>query len=313
MTKEKIRIGVVGAGATGGYLAAKLAKAGAKVTLLARGRSLETIRERGITLHTAEGTEIGKPAAVVATGERSQPVDVVLCCVKSYDTDEAARQMQGLVGRGGRVLCLQNGVVNETTLSNYFPRENIMSGVMYIGAERTAPGVIKCHTPARILFGPTHEGNAALAQRLKSAFDTAGIECTIEDNIVRSKWQKFLFNCGLNPLTAVTAMRLGSLIDSPEGARLFGALVDETIAVARALGAPIADDAREKVWEVARRMNISSSMAEDLAAGRPIELDAFTGFVVEHGWRLNVATPVSRVFYDLLSLRNPAERSDGGR
>jgi 2-dehydropantoate 2-reductase len=108
-------------------------------------------------------------------------------------------------------------------------------------------------------------------------------------------------------------MRLGPLIDSPEGARLFGVLVDETIAVVRALGAPIADDAREKVWEVARRMNISSSMAEDLAAGRPIELDAFTGFVVKHGRRLNVATPVSEVFYDLLSLRNPAQRSEEGR
>lgn len=298
-----IRIGVVGAGATGGYLAARLADKGIPVTLLARGSSLDAIRRDGIRIEGSDGKIIcARPAHVVAAGEPiERPVDVAFFCVKSYDTDNAAAAAEPLIGGRGRVLCTQNGVENETVLIRHFGPTRVMAGVLYIGAERIAPNVIRCSADPRIVFGPTHETNAPLAQSLKAVFDELRIECRIDEDILESKWQKFLFNCGLNPLTALTRKKLAAILASTQGRRLFEALVDEAISVAKAYGAPLNGAARDNVMTVASRMDISSSMAEDLAHGRQIELEAFSGLVCRLGRDHAIPTPVTNIVYDLLA------------
>jgi 2-dehydropantoate 2-reductase len=147
------------------------------------------------------------------------------------------------------------------------------------------------------------------SQAVKNVFDKAGIECTIDNNIMMAKWQKFLFNCGLNPLTALTMQRLDSLLSSDDGIRLFESLVDEAITVAKASKAPIQENAKAKVMKTARTMNISSSMAEDLAAGRPLELNAFTGFIRARGKELGVETPTTDVIGRLLAVVDPARQN----
>jgi 2-dehydropantoate 2-reductase len=304
---DQLRIGVVGAGATGGYLAARLADSGVAVTLLARGRSLEAIRREGIRIEGPDGKALcARPAQVVAAGDKIDPVDVALFCVKSYDTEDAAAVTGPLLGSGGRVLCTQNGIENETVLIRRFGPERVMPGVFYIGAERIGPNVIRCSAPPRLVFGPAHESNRALARSVKTIFDGLGIQCTIEEDILVAKWQKFLFNCGLNPLTALTRKKLGALLASLKGRELFEALVDEAIAVAKAHGAPLPADVRNRVMEVAGRMDISSSMAEDLAGGRPIELEAFSGLVCRLGRLHGISVPVTHVIYDLLASIDPA-------
>lgn len=289
---DQLRIGVVGAGATGGYLAARLAGSGVAVTLLARGRSLEAIRREGIRVEGPDGKALcARPAQVVAAGDKIDPVDVAFFCVKSYDTEEAAAVTGPLLGSSGRVLCTQNGIENETVLIRRFGPERVMAGVFYIGAERIGPNVIRCSTPPRLVFGSTHESNRALTRPLKTIFDGLGIECTIEEDILVAKWQKFLFNCGLNPLSALTRKKLGALLASLQGRELFEALVDEAIAVAKAHDAPLPADVRNRVMEVAGRMDISSSMAEDLAGGRPIELEAFSGLVCRLGRLHGIPVP----------------------
>jgi 2-dehydropantoate 2-reductase len=305
MNNNSLSIGVIGAGATGGYLAAVLANANYPVTLVARGQSRERIIQEGLLIEGPGNSPVrAKPAKVIESGESAEPVDVVLFCVKSYDTDTALAGIERLIGSSGRVLCLQNGVVNEDTLIKRFGSKRVISGVMYIGSERTAPGCIRVHTPARVFFGSPEPGNQPLLRQIKAAFDTAGIECAINEHILTDKWQKFLFNCGLNPLTAIAGMKLGAILGREEGKILFEALVDEAIAVANRAGAPLAADARDRVLDTARRMDISSSMAEDLAAGRPIERGAFTGHVRRLGESLGVQTPVTTVFDQLLALKS---------
>ncbi|MGH9437639.1 MAG: ketopantoate reductase family protein [Terriglobia bacterium] len=303
--KGSFSIGVVGAGATGGYLAAVLANANYPVTIVARGQSRERIAQQGLIIERpGDSLILAKPAKVVEPGETTEPVDVVLFCVKSYDTDAALSGIDGLMGKNGRVLCLQNGVVNEDTLTKRFGSQRVISGVMYIGSERTAPGCIRVNTPARVFFGSPEPSNQRLIEQLKAAFDAAGVECSVNERILTDKWQKFFFNCGLNPLTAIVGMKLGAILGREEGKILFEALIDEAIAVANKAGAPLAADARDRVLDTARRMDISSSMAEDLASGRPIERDAFTGHVRRLGETLGVSTPVTAVFDQLLALKS---------
>lgn len=304
---SNIKFGVVGAGATGGYLAAALASAGNPVTMLARGESAGVIARDGVTVHGPDGEiRTVRMSRVVQAGESvDDPVDVALFCVKSGATARAAEAVRPLVGDTGRILCLQNGVNNEDVLAEAFGADRILSGVLYIGAERVAPGVIKSSTHARTTIGPYRgEATRPLWQPTRDAFVAAGVSCVIDENIRGAKWQKFLFNCGLNPLTAVVREKLGTIRATESGRALFDALVDEAIVAARAAGAPLAADARERVDDTADRMDISSSMAEDLSAGRPMEIDAFTGYVLELAQNHGVDTPTTRVIDGLLRVLN---------
>jgi 2-dehydropantoate 2-reductase len=306
---SELRIGVVGAGATGGYLAAALSGAGYPVTLLARGRSAEVIERDGITVRGPDGTATSRVASVVRAGDPVDPVDVALLCVKSYDTGGVIGALAPMIGDRGRVLCLQNGVANEDLLAAAFGADRVLSGVLYIGAQRLGPGVIERSTDARIRFGPYRgRDTEPLWRPLRDALVAAGADCVIDEDILSSKWQKFLFNCALNPLTAITRQRLGAIRRSPSGAELFDALLDEAIDAARASGAPLASDAREQVQSTADRMDISSSMAEDLAAGRRMEREAFTGHVLRLAAEHGTEAPTTRVVDAILqTVGRPAE------
>jgi 2-dehydropantoate 2-reductase len=312
-----LRVGVVGAGATGGYLAARLANAGLPVTLMARGASLDLIRSNGIEVFGPGNQRLhGTPQRVVDARDETEPVDLLLFCVKSNDTDKAASDIKSLVDDTSYILCLQNGVENEQILATQYGSERILSGVLYVGVEREAPGKIRCTSEPQIIFGHYRQSGGGepkkvsdASQAVKNVFDEAGIECTIDNNIMMAKWQKFLFNCGLNPLTALTMQRLDSLLSSDDGIRLFESLVDEAITVAKASKAPIQENAKAKVMKTARTMNISSSMAEDLAAGRPLELNAFTGFIRARGKELGVGTPTTDVIGRLLAVVDPARQN----
>ncbi|MBI4183145.1 MAG: 2-dehydropantoate 2-reductase [Proteobacteria bacterium] len=304
-----LQIAVAGAGATGAYLAARLAAAGFEVTLLARGPSLAAIRERGIAVEGPGAERLSaRPARVVAAGEDAPEPDLVLICLKSYDTEAALPALARLAGSDARLLCLQNGIGNEDVLARRFGRERVMPGVLYVGAARIAPGVVRLSAPARIVLGPAPEANRARAEAARGAFAAAGIACEWDEDVLASKWQKFLFNSALNPLTALTGLRLGAILADEGGRRLFAALLDEAIAAARAAATPLKPDARERVMEVAGRMDISSSMAEDLAAGRRIEIEAFSGHVRRLAREAGLETPVTDTVHALLALRAAAER-----
>ena len=323
------RVGIVGAGATGAYLAARFARAGIAVTLAARGASAREISREGITIVDSEGMWSAMPADVVETsgpsvpgrGVSGEPVDVVLVCVKTYDTEAVLPVIETLRGPGTAVLSLQNGVRCDDTLGRHFGPENVLTGVLYIGAHRGGPGKVECTSPPRIFVGPyvggavgsaagrsaesapaRTAGNALgpTAGRFVDLCQEAGVEAVLDEAILTAKWQKFLFNCGLNPLTALTGKKLGPILANGATRQIFIDLVSEAATAGRAAGAPLAEDAHAQAMATAERMNISSSMAEDLAAGRTLELDAFSGHVLELAERYGEAAPVTRSIDGLL-------------
>ena len=311
----RIRFGVAGAGATGGYLAATLADAGHDVTLLARGRSAEVIARDGITIDGPGDRQISAKPRVITSEDSIEPVDVTLFCVKAYDTDAAARDISNLVGTDGAILCLQNGVTNEETLAAVHGAERILSGVLYIGAERVEPGQVSCSTPARVILGPSSKGTSEATSHLWAPIarilTEAGIDSSVNEDIRQAKWQKFLFNCGLNPLTALTGRRLGAIRSEAGGRDLYTSLVREAFMAAAAAGAPLSEDASQQAEVTADRMDISSSMAEDLAAGRAMEVDAFTGHVLRLAKEHGTDAPVTEVVHKLLTVLNRRPEQSG--
>src|SRR5699024_8532549 len=333
--------------ATGAYLAARFARAGIGVTLAARGTSARQISREGITIVDGDGrwratpTDVidtsgpsmagsgtgmagsgagvaGRGAGVAGRGASGAPLDVVLVCVKTYDTDVVLPIIDRLREPGTAVLSLQNGVRCDDALARHFGPENVLSGVLYIGAHRNGPGEVECTSPPRIFVGPYAGGGASgggagggagdaagdlargAAERFVTLCHEAGIEAVRDEAILTAKWQKFLFNCGLNPLTALTGKRLGSILADAATRQIFVDLVSEATAAGRAAGAPLAEDAYAQAMATAERMDISSSMAEDLAAGRPLELDAFSGHVLELAQRYGCQAPVTRSIDGLL-------------
>ena len=302
------RITVIGAGATGGYVAARLARAGLPVTVVARGRTKELMSRDGIHVTEPDGSRFtDKPDSVVELSELRPGSDAVaLFCVKGYATLDVLREAADVMKHYRAVVCLQNGVANEERLSTVVPRERILAGVLYLGAARTQPNEIVCTADARLHIGPYDGAKPDLVTDVAEILGSSGLETHAEDDALSAKWQKFLFNCALNPLTAVTKMKLGPILATREGASLFAALLDEAIATAEKVGAPLPTSARQKVLETAERMNISSSMAEDLEAGRQIEIDEFTGHVLSMADASSA--PVTAVFDSLL--RVLSKRSD---
>ena len=300
-----LRVGVAGAGATGGYLATALAGGHVEVTVLARGETATTVAREGLTVEGPDGSLLASRPRVVTATSPVDPVDVVLFCVKTYDTEQAADDVAGLLGGDGVVVCLQNGIANEDALAARYGAERVYAGVLYVGAERVAADRIRRHTPARVVLGPYEHGARELhpsVAALVTALHEADVAVTVDADVLAAKWQKFLFNCGLNPLTALTGRRLGAIRATERGRALFTTLVDEAARVAQASGVTLAPDVRDRVTAVADRMDISSSMAEDRAAGRRLELDAFSGHVLRLARRHGIDTPVTATVHALLEV-----------
>jgi 2-dehydropantoate 2-reductase len=297
-----MRIGVIGSGAVGGLIAAELTRQGHDITLWARKASYEAITRDGITVHYAGQEPFNTRVSEVALfpAPPARPIDLGILCVKSYSNAEVLPKLTSFVGAEGSVLCVQNGVVNEQDLAERLGPDRVITGVLYVGAERSGPGRVECSTPARLRIGAYGARTRVDLSEIVDLFTGTQIDARLDPQIASGKWQKFLFNCGLNPLTALTRRRLGDVLATAEGRELFGNLVHEAIAVAQANGAPLKADAEDEVWKTAERMNITSSMGEDLTAGRRLEIELFTGFVRSLGERYGIATPVSSVVEKLL-------------
>lgn len=297
-----MRTAVLGAGGVGGYFGARLARAGEDVTLIARGPHLEALRSQGLFIRSFQGDFHVTVPAVAHPQDMRGPVDLVLFCVKSYDTEQGIESIRALMNHNPRayVLCLQNGVNNELKLSDAFGADRVLGGVVYIGAEIEAPGIIRHESRGEIVLGPWTAQQGEIVGQVAEVFSRAGVPVRVVEDIRAAKWQKFLFNCGLNATTAITGQRLGVLMSVPEARAFFRRVVEESAAVGRAEGISLPQDAVDQVMAIAETMDIRSSMQADFERGRPLELDSFNGYVLELGRQHGIDTPANEALYALL-------------
>ncbi|MFI0716737.1 2-dehydropantoate 2-reductase [Streptomyces inhibens] len=284
------RIAVIGAGAIGGYTAAQAQWAGLDVTLCVRSPL------PGLTIES-EGT--ARPAAVRIATDPAQvtPVDWVLLTTKAQDTAGAEGWLRRLCGPDTAVAVLQNGIDQEERVAPIVPEgTDILPTVVYISAERIAPGRIR-----HLVASELHVPEGPLADRFAALL--AGSELRVHPvaDFATAAWRKLFTNLAANPITALLQQRIGIFAD-PEMAALTRDLLREAAAVARAEGADIgeADVTRTLELYATAPPDGGSSMLYDRLAGRPLEHEFLTGAVVRAGERHGIATPLNRMLLILL-------------
>lgn len=297
-----MRIAVYGTGGIGGYFGGRLAQAGAEVHFIARGANLQALREHGLRVRSVKGDfEVRAPA----TDDPAEigPCDFVLFCVKTFDTDAAAARLGPLVSEGSAVVSLQNGVENEDKLARAVGDDHVMGGAAFIFAQIAEPGVIQ-HVggPASITFGELDGRASQRAKRLLACCEQAGIEADLSTSIKTVLWAKLAFICAQAGMTAAVRLPIGEIRTAAAAWTAFSRLVAEVCAVAEADGTPVPQAAQERALALAQAAEPGSfsSLHDDLAAGRRMELEALHGFVVRRAAQHGLAVPTSEAVYAIL-------------
>jgi 2-dehydropantoate 2-reductase len=298
-----MRIAVVGAGGTGGYFGGLLARAGQDVTFIARGSNLEAMRSRGLTVESRLAGTFTLPVRATDDPSEVGPVDLILFCVKTYDTDAAAESVRPLLHPETMLLSLQNGIDNIERIARVTGHTPGVGAVAYVVSALREPGVVaQTAGPGKIIVGELSGGASARTERLHDVLRGAGIEAELHPDIQVILWQKFLFICAFSGVTAVTRLPIGTILADPVTHRLFRGTSEEVEAVARASEIDLPSDCVEQAMAQAAAVEPwgRGSLYHDLAGGRRLELEGLNGEVVRRGREHGVQTPLNFAVYAAL-------------
>lgn len=311
-----MRFLMAGAGAVGGYIGAMIARAGGDVTLFARGPHLAAMRQRGIRVLSAEGDFEAYPR-VIGVLEDAGDTDVIVLGVKAHGLTQLAPQLKPLMRENTVVVSTQNGLpwwYFQTGADDFanirlervdaggviaasIDPARVIGALVYFATEISEPGVIRHIEGNRIALGEPDGTKSQRVRAIADAFIKAGLRAPITARIRDEIWVKMLGNAAFNPISALTRATLRQIAREAGTATLAREIMAEVEAVAARLGVrmPVSIDQRiagaEKVGEH------KTSMLQDVEAGRPLELEAIIGAIVELGERLGIATPRARVVY----------------
>jgi 2-dehydropantoate 2-reductase len=280
-----------------------LARAGHEVACIARGAHLRAIRARGLTLRSEEAGEFTVAVAASDDPRDIGPVDLILFGVKSYDTDALATRLPPLMGPETMVLSLQNGVDNEEWIAQVVGAGAVLGGVVYRTAHVAAPGlIVEGGLSGPLRFGELAGGISVRAERLLATFREARLAAELSADIRAVLWEKFLANVGGGSLSGLTRLSYRALSSYPDTFALCRGLMEEAVAVARALGVLLPEDAIERQLALMAEASptMRSSLSRDLVAGRRIEIEAFNGAIVRLGREHGVPTPLNFAVYAAL-------------
>lgn len=298
------QVAVVGAGAVGCYFGGLLARSGVSVKLVGRASHVDTITRDGLLLDGLHIHERIPIAATTSLADGVRDAGIVLFCVKTVDTESAARELRPFLAPNATILSLQNGVDNADRIHSAISVYAIPT-VVYVAAEMTAPGRITHTGRGDLIIGHRAGWPAQPAlEPLAAMFEQATIPCRISAEIAIDLWTKMVMNCAYNALSALTRAQYGRLVRS-EPVRDFGVrVIAETVAVARAEGVSVSEAAMvEAASQLAEKMTrATSSMAQDIARGRPTEIDSLNGYVVRRAAALGIAAPASEILVAMVKL-----------
>lgn len=289
-------IGVMGAGAVGCYYGAMLAQAGHKVTLIARPHHAAAIARNGLALER-HGQTAYIPVQVSADAAALRGASLVLFCVKSNDTQTAGAAMSPYLAPETAILSLQNGVDNAENLAAISHRD-VAPAVVYVATEMAGPGHVKHHGRGELVLGASAQ-NEILAQ----IFTAAGVPTSISENVMGALWDKMILNCAYNALSAISRLPYGLLVQRDGVTTVIRQVVEECLALTACLEITVLGDIWAAVRQIAETMPTQfSSTAQDIARGRPTEIDYLNGYVVRCGAAFGLSMPTNLVLHTLVKL-----------
>lgn len=303
------KILIMGSGAVGGFYGAHFARMdGLEVTFAARGAHLVALQRRGLRITGKTVMHLHPVHAVEDPSALEQPPDLVIVAVKSYDTPEAIRLIRPVVARHTQILTIQNGLENYELLTEAFGSSNVIRGFCKIGAELTAPGVIDYRGFSSVVFGEEDGSSSNRVLQLQKIMEHAGITVQVSRDIRRDAWMKFLWNGIFNMMTGLTGSTTDLIFEDEDAYAIAWQLFYEMRAVASAQGVRITEKDGAAVIEETRTFGaFKTSTWQDRQKGKPLEYDAFCGYIVRKGAAFKLAVPVNQTLFALYRLLERAE------
>ncbi|HKB34625.1 MAG TPA: 2-dehydropantoate 2-reductase [Candidatus Dormibacteraeota bacterium] len=314
-----MRIAILGAGATGGFLGARLAKAGASVVLIARGPHLRAMRKSGLRLIEADEADGEATMPVEATDDLAaiRTSDFVFVTLKAHSVPAIADDLAANLGHEAAVVSAQNGIPwwyfqrhggelegihLETVdpggvIGRTIDPERVIACVVYAATSIVGPGIVQHVEGERFSLGELDGSQTERIARLSGLLAGAGLKAPVQPKIRQELWVKLMGNAVFNPLSALTRASLGAMAESPVLAPVVRAAMEEVDAVAARIGIRMPVSIDQRIRGAARVGNHKTSMLQDLESGRPMEIDAITGSVVELAGRLGVPVPHLETIY----------------
>ena len=316
-----MRVGVVGAGAIGGLVAAKLARAGEDVTVVARGAHLAAFRARGLAVREGGGEEIARVRATDRVAELG-PQDVVVLAMKAHQVAAVAADVGAVAGASTTIVTMQNGIPwwyffrhggphEGTRLESVDPGgaiaasidvAKVVGSVVYPAAEIAEPGVIQHIEGNRFSLGEPDGSETPRVKALAEALRRAGFKARVTSDIRSEIWVKLWGNCTFNPLSALTHATLAGICRFPPSRALAMDMMREAQTIGEKLGAKFGVSLEKRIAGAESVGEHKTSMLQDVEAGRPLELDALLGSVIELGRITGTATPSLSAVYGCASL-----------
>ena len=319
-----MRICVVGAGAIGGLMAAKLSLAGNEVTVIDQGAHLAAIQQNGLKLIWEDGSEHVAKMKAVGTAAEAGPQDLVILAVKAHFLDQVARDVDKLLDDGTMIMTVQNGMPwwyfhklagplegtqlksldPSGLLTRHIPAERIVGCVVYPAAAVTEPGVVKHVEGDRFPLGELDGTLSERAQKLHDLLVAAGFRSRVLDDIRSEVWLKAWGNLSFNPISALTHATLEDICTFPETRKLAATMMAEAQLIAEKLGVTFRHTIEKRIEGAQSVGKHKTSMLQDVEAGRSLETEALIGAILEMGKLVEVPSPAIEAVYACVKLLN---------
>jgi len=316
-----MRFLIAGAGAIGAYIGARMAHAGFDVTLFARGPHLRAMQLNGVQVKSSDGDFVARPK-ISGSLEEVGPVDVVFLGVKAHGLPQLAPQLRPVLGPDTTVVSTQNGIpwwyfqrfggdweglrlesVDPAgVISAAIEARRVVGSIVYFSTEISSPGVIQHMEGNRISLGEPDGARSDRCRQIAEALIASGLRCPITARIRHEIWVKVLGNASLNPVSALTRATLAQMLRDPGVSALIRNIMQEVEAVSGKLGMELPVSIEQRMAGAEKVGEHKTSMLQDLEAGRPMELEALVGAVVELGERVGLPMACTRTVYNCTKL-----------
>jgi 2-dehydropantoate 2-reductase len=307
---------IVGAGAVGGYIGALMSRAGYDVTLHARGPHLAAMQKNGVRVITADGDFVSNPK-IISDLKDGAPYDVIFLCVKAHGLPPLAEPLKAAIGPETICVSTQNGIPwwyfqNDTgplagtrlekvdpngIVSSVIDPKRVIGSLIYFATEIVQPGVIKHDEGNRMSLGEPDGSRSDRIREIAQALVASGLRAPVTARLQNEIWVKILGNVAFNPISALTGATIAGILRNEDTRNLVRNIMQETESVARKLGMELPISIEQRMAGAEKVGEHKTSMLQDLEAGRPLELEAIVGAVLEIGERLEVSMPHTKTVY----------------
>jgi len=308
---------IFGAGGVGGFYGGMVARCGHEVVFIARGEHLRAMKEKGLTVKSFKHGEFNvkenKKVKFTDNPKEAGKADVVLVCVKSYDTEEIAPLIKPMLKEDTVVVSVQNGIENEEILAKYLGKEHVLGATAFVGTYVSEPGVVVHEAAGLLEIGELSGELSERVKRLVEEMKKCGIEARVSKDINYTLWKKLVWNVAFNPYSVVTKATVGEMLSFPETYEILRNLMLECYRVAEAYGVKLKPRTMENYLKsTPDLMNYKTSMLLDFEKGKPIEIEGITGALIRKAEKKNIPVPYNRCVYGTVKLLDKKRKSSKG-